>query len=393
MKRTRFLLQITLLIALLPLATSLNAQTPSSVEAALKPVLDSLCEAAGYPGATFSVILPDGEAIEIAYGYADLEAKTPMPTDGRMFSGSTGKTYVSAIAMQLIDEGKLDVDNLVSSYFGDEEWYTPLPNSSSMKVKHLLTHTSGLPRYVFKPSFWETFNKNRMRNYPPSELLGFVAGDEPVHAPGEGWGYSDTGYLLIGLIIEKITGNAYYDEVQNRIFKPFKLNSTSPSTTRKFPGLVQGYTGDHVAPYDLPPKVVENGLYIYHPEFEYTGGGVVSNSPDLARWTKLLYEGKVFSQERLKELLQPMGFRTGKPAESGYGYGVFVYKTQKGPAYGHSGFFFGYETELLYLPDIKCALAMQVNADQTSGKIKMPTMRALMEMVKVLREVMEGGGS
>ena len=354
----------------------------------IQPVLDSLCELAGYPGATFTVLMPDGESLELSYGYADLDSKTPMPADARMFSGSTGKTYVSAIAMQLIDEGKLDVESYVSSFFEGEDWYTDMPNAATIKVRNLLNHNSGIPRYVFKESYWEAFNKDRIREWPPKELLSFVAGDEPAHAPGEGWGYSDTGYLIIGLIIEKITGKPYYDVLVERIFKPFGLKNSSPSTSRIFPGLVQGYTGDHMAPYDLPPQVVENGQYIFNPSFEYTGGGVVSNSPDLAKWTKMLYEGKVFSAKQLKELLKPVGFRTGKPDKSGYGYGVFVYDTPNGLVYGHGGFFFGYETQMLYLPDLKCAIAMQVNADGTSGKMKLPIMQVAMGVVEELRAYM-----
>jgi len=225
-----------------------------------------------------------------------------------------------------------------------------------------------------------------MRHYPPAELLSFVAGDDPVHDPGEGWGYSDTGYLIIGLIIERITGEPYYDVLVKRILEPLKLTLTTPSTSRTFPGLVQGYTGDHVPPYDLPPLVIEDGKYIFNPDFEYTGGGVVTSSVDLARWTKMLYEGKIFSGDRLKELLSPVDFRTGKAAESGYGFGVFVYRTPHGPAWGHSGFFFGYQTEMLYLPDIKCSIALQVNADQTSGMIKMPPLNIVMHIAEELRK-------
>lgn len=374
-------------VTFLLLFVFLGLQAQIKIEDRLQSLLDSLCVDADYPGATLSLILSQGNSIELAYGFADVEEQIPMPVNGRMFSGSTGKTFASAIVMQLIDEGKLDVDDYVKKYFRRKDWFKKLPNASTMKIRQLLNHTSGLPRYAFKPEFWEAFNRDRMRNYKPEELLSFVAGDNPVHPPGEGWGYSDTGYLLLGLIIEKVTGNAYYKELEDRILKPFKLENTSPSQSRKFEGLVQGYTGDHVEPFDLPPRVLEDGQYIFNPEFEYTGGGVVSNSPDLARWIKLLYEGEVFSSDRLKELLQPVDFRTGKPSEFGYGYGVFIYSTPTGPIYGHGGFFFGYQTELLYLPDLKCAIAFQINADQTCCEFKMPTLRVIMTIAQELRKI------
>ena len=81
-----------------------------------------------------------------------------------------------------------------------------------------------------------------------------------------------------------------------------------------------------------------------------------------------------------------MDFRTGEPSETGFGFGVFVYQTPTGPAYGHSGFFFGYQTEMLYFPDIKCSIAFQINADQTSGKVKTNPLRIVMQLAQELRK-------
>lgn len=350
-------------------------------ESVLQSRLDSLSVLHGYPGVTCSMIFADGRQVNLASGYADLELKIPMKPTDRMFSGSTGKTFVSAIAMQLIDEGKLDPETYARTYFEDEAWFSKIPNQADMQVKHLLTHTSGLPRYAFKSEYWEVFNQDRMRNYPPQELLTFVMDEGPLHPVGEAWAYSDTGYLIIGLILEKICGKPYFDILRERILKPFHLDGITPSQGREFKDLVNGYTGDHISPYDLPPKTVVDGKYIFNPEFEYTGGGVVTSAPDLARWTKMLYEGEIFSAERLKELLSPVDFTTGQPAEYGYGYGVFVYQTPMGKAYGHTGFFFGYETAMLYFPNEKVTIVLQVNADSTAGKMKVPILRFVNEFL------------
>lgn len=367
--------RFTLFVLLLPL--SIIAQNPATLQLRL----DSLLTAAGYPGVTCAVVTEDGTVYDYASGYADVENEIKMKPGDRMFSGSTGKTFVSAIAMQLIDEDKLDPEDLVYPYFEGNEWFTRIPNHATMKVRHLLNHTSGLPRYAFKPGFWEEFNKDRMRSFKPEEILAYVLDDEPVHAAGEGWGYSDTGYIVLGMIIEKICNDSYYSQLEKRILKPYKLHGISPSLSREFDRLVPGYTGENVPPFNLPGKTVVDGKYIFNPQFEWTGGGLVTSAADNARWIKMLYEGKVFSEESLKALTSPVDFRTGQPAEFGYGYGVFVYRLPQGKALGHSGFFFGYETVMLYFPETKTAIAVQTNNDQTAGKMKMPLMQFVVELV------------
>ena len=209
----------------------------------------------------------------------------------------------------------------------------------------------------------------------------FILGDEPVHPAGEGWHYSDTDYILIGMIIEKITGDTFYNQLQKRILDPLKLSDTVPSTKRQFERLPEGLSGE--GPFKLPDKVIVDGRYIFNPQFEWTGGGLVTSSSDLAVWAGNLYRGKLFSMERLRELLQPADLKTGAASDAGYGLGVFVTDTDLGPRYDHGGIFPGYQTIMAYYPELDCSLAMQLNADRFSGKLD----RQLGDYINALAEV------
>ena len=348
--------------------------------------LDSLHESMGFPGATLAFVLDGGSTYEFAAGMADLEANIKMRPSDRMFTGSQGKTFVSAIALQLVDEGRLKLDEPVRSYFGKEDWYIRLANHADITVRHLMNHTGGLPRYVFKELFWEEVLSNPDRVWKPEALLAYILDDPPVHPTGEGWAYSDTDYIVLGMIIEKICNNSYYNELEKRILKPHKLKNTIPSDSRVLPGLIPGYTGDNTPPFNLPGKPLVNGKYAINPQFEWTGGGLISTSLDLARWAKIVYEGNVFSKQMLEEMLKPVDFRTGQPASAGYGLGVFVFDTEHGFIYGHSGIFPGYQTDMLYITSIQCGMAIQINADQFSGKLRKSPGAILSEFIPVIEK-------
>ena len=348
--------------------------------------LDALQKEGNFPGATLALVLRDGTEFTFATGWADIENRVPMKPDDRMFTGSAGKTFVAAVAIQLIQEGKLSLDKKIRDYLGSEPWFSHLPNHADLTLRMIMTHTGGLPRYVFDEAFIDQLLESPDKVWTPEELLAFVLDKPPVHPAGEGWAYSDTDYIVLGMIIESICGEDFYSVLDKRILTPFALKSTSPSNKRRLKGLVNGYTGDRTPPFRLPGKVPVDGVYPINPQFEWCGGGLITNSLDMARWAKILYEGKVFSDVMLKEMLQPMDFRTGEPSDQGYGLGVMIFKQPFGLSYGHGGIFPGYETQMSYFPKWETAVAMQVNADSFSGKLKSNLNRCIARFVPVLEE-------
>lgn len=329
--------------------------------------LDEICLASGFPGATAAFILADGQSAGCATGVADKDANTPMTPETRMMSGSVGKTFVAAVAISLAHEGKLSLDDKISAWFGEEDWFSRLPNGPAITLRMLLSHSSGLKDHVYDPQFIQAIQE--ITNSPdadpdfcftPRELVEFILDQEPLFEAGKGFAYTDTGYILVGMIIEKVTGFAYYDELQKRILGPLNLSRTSPSNRRVLEGLATG----HLAaknPMGLPERTVQDGAMLFNPANEWTGGGLITNPQDLVRWAKLLYEEKALDKPYLEDLLTS-GFR-GESAERTYGLGVSIKETEFGPAYGHGGWFPGYRTSMVYYPDHQIAVVLQINTD------------------------------
>jgi D-alanyl-D-alanine carboxypeptidase len=165
------------------------------------------------------------------------------------------------------------------------------------------------------------------------------------------------------MIIEKITGNDYYSELQKRILKPENLEFTYPAVSREIPGLITGYSV-HTKDLFVPEKVLlTNGKFAFNPQMEYTGGGIACTASDLACWGEIYYGGKIFSDRALKMLRTSCNQKTNLPDEAGYGFAAFIWNENNQLSYGHTGFFPGYVTIMEYVPDIELSIAMQWNTD------------------------------
>ena len=348
---------------------------------AIQLKLNEWHKAGSFPGATLGVVLANGEAFGLAVGVSDRETKKAMlPTD-RMLAGSVGKTFAAATALQLIKEGRLRLDDKIEKYLGSEPWFGRLPNAKDITVRQLMNHTSGLVRYEFKEQFTKDLTANPEKSWKPAELVAYLLDEKPPFAAGESWDYSDTNYIVLGMIIEKVTGRKFYDEASRRLLRPLKLSNTIPQDGPKLKGVVQGYAGPN-NPFGGSDAMIVNGKFVINPQFEWTGGGYASTAEDLARWAKMIYEGKAFSPDLLPEVLE------GVPApmlgrETKYGLGVIIRKTTLGTSYGHSGFFPGYMTDMMYFPEYKVAIAIQVNTSvgRSLGK---PLSRVLVEVMEII---------
>lgn len=338
-----------------------------SLRLKLQAALDALHAAGKFPGMTAGVALADGTIVGLATGFADTSTKTPLKPTDRMLAGSVGKTYVAAVAMQLVHEGKLMLADKVEAWLGQEPWFARLPNAHGITVRHLMNHTSGLVRYEFQEKFTSELARQPDKVWRPEELVSYVLGLQPPFVPGQGWEYSDTNYIVLGMIMEKATGAPYLDLLRGRILRPLGLEDTFAVESRVVPGLVQGYAGPG-NPFGGTDEMIAGGRFAFNPQFEWTGGGVVSTAADLARWAKALYEGRAFDPSLLPAMLDGVPAKLGPG--SAYGLGVIIRPTPLGKSYGHSGFFPGYLTEMMYFPEHKIAVAAQVNTSvgQAVGK-------------------------
>jgi len=372
---------VSLLFILLIGCSSTAAPDRSVLKTTLQARLDSLVVESGVPGITFAVAFGDADVIHLAGGVADLESHLPMKPTARMFGGSTGKIWVAAVALKLIEEGRFGLDDKVADYLGSQAWYADLPNGRDITVRNLLNHTTGIPRHVMKPALWVWIHEDPDRYPSKEQCLSYVAGDQPVHAVGAGWGYSDTNYILLGLVIEAVTGERYEDLLRTRILAPYRLTLTEVQDSRVIADLPSGYTGTD-APFSLPAKVPVDGKYPIHPLFEWQGGGLVGNVSDMARWARILWGGRWLDKAMQEAMDSPVSLRTGESAERGWGLGVNVRLWQGHRVLSHGGIFPGYETFIAYFPDWDIAAALQMNADRTSGRQKVSPAGGLIYMIQ-----------
>jgi D-alanyl-D-alanine carboxypeptidase len=297
-----------------------------------------------------------------------------------MLAGSIGKTYVSAVTLQLVEEGTLNLDEKIEKWLGAEPWFNRLPNAETITLRMLMNHTSGIPEHVLHKDFVKTLKEQPDKVWKPEELVAFILDREPLFEAGQGWSYADTNYILVGMIFERASGKTVYGEVERRILKPLKLKETLPSDSRVIPGLITGYVSPN-SPFGVEGRTIIDGKFIVNPQMEWCGGGFASTAEDLARWAKALYEGRVFRQTTFDQLLNAVPAKTGQGDK--YGLGVQVRQTEWGLSYGHGGWFPGYLSEMEYFPKHRMAIAVQFNTDNFRQLKKRPH-AYVAEMAKIV---------
>lgn len=346
------------------LITQATRADPSDPDADVQALLDSFYESYGFPGATVAYVASDGEVRSFAVGYSNVEASVPMTPDTRMLAASIGKTIWGALVLSLESDGLISRSALVSEYLGDEPWFDRVPNADEITVGHLLTHTSGLRDHVHMDGFADrVMELGRMEPFDPADLVAFVLDEPPLFEAGTEWSYTDTGYILLGLVLEAGTGRSVFDLAAERLLTPLGLTDTVPSDTTVLEGIAVGYTSDE-NPFSLAPRTMErDGSLTWNPVVEWTGGGFASTSADLALWGHALFSGTAMDTDYLGALLDGFAVYPDAPGVF-YGVGVAIYReTPYGPVYGHGGWIPGYVSSLRHYADHDLTIGFQINSD------------------------------
>jgi D-alanyl-D-alanine carboxypeptidase len=335
----------------------------------LQEKLESFRTENNIPGASMGFVLNDGTEGAMVAGLADREADTALAMNDKLLSGSIGKTYVAAVALQLVAEKKLELDALIGRWLNREPWFSRLPNAGGVTVRMLMNHTSGIPEHIYTTEFGDAVAESPYRRWQPEELVAFILDAEPLFPPGKDMSYADTNYIVLGIILEKITERPYYESLKLRILEPFELTNTVPSDRPEIPGLIPGYA-ERPSPLRNQGKTLKDGKLAFNPQGEWTGGGLAATPLDLARWAHLLYQGKAYPEELLDQALD------GVPAfdieGEKYGLGVQIWQSRHGTCWGHGGWFPGYLSLMAYYPELKLSVAIQMNADGLpDGSVKM----------------------
>jgi D-alanyl-D-alanine carboxypeptidase len=299
---------------------------------ALRPVV-----AAGAPGAI--ALVGDGRRTRsAAAGAADLGTGRRMRTGDHVRIGSVTKTFVAVVALQLAAERRLDLDAPVARWLPDV-----LPYADRITVRQLLNHTSGVPDYADRLLQYNATQPGTpwLRHWEPRELVGFVAGDPPLFAAGTGWQYSNTDYILAGMIIEQVTHRSLAGEVDRRVIDRLRLRDTSFPTDE--PTLPRPAARGYVDP---GPGAALVDVTEYNPTALWAAGAIVSTVDDVARFYRDLLSGQLLPAPQLAQML------TFVDADGfGYGLGIARIPTPCGPAIGHDGAVPGFVTNAYASPD------------------------------------------
>lgn len=352
-------------VALLIVLAGFSGLASGAPEDKVRQVLSDLQDRHGFPGATVAWTGPGDTVHTLAVGLADPDSETPMAPDSRMLAASIGKSFVAAAILRAAEEGQLDLNSPISTWLGKREWFHRLPNHRTLTLRHLLTHTGGLPDHVYLPAFETLFRKTFTNAKAPDtqELIDLILDTEPLFAPGEGWAYSDTGYLLAAQVLESVTSDSWTDYVRSHFLKPLNLDATIPSDQRFLARLATGITSVE-NPFGLPERTVdEQGRLLWHPAIEGAGGGFASTAGDLARWGRALWSGRLHSAASFEAMMTGAPVSEDRPGVT-YGLGLVIEPTEQfGEVRGHRGWIPGYVSSLRYYPDYDIAIAIQINSD------------------------------
>ena len=274
-----------------------------------------------------------------AFGMANLELNVPMQPDMVFRIGSITKQFTAVAILQLMEQGKLSLQDDITKFIPDYP-----TQAYTITIEHLLTHTSGIKSYTNLPGYIE----NVRTDMKPDELINTFKNQPMEFAPGTKWNYNNSGYFLLGYIIEKVTGKSYPDYIQENFFTPLGMTSTCyGSDTKIIKNRAYGYQqgGDGVANSDYCSMTQP-----------YSAGSIMSTVGDLFKWHQALYAGKLVKKETLEKAVTEYRLSNGKG--SGYGYGWFLSQLQGSPTVEHGGGIFGYLTSSVYLPkeDVYVAL-------------------------------------
>lgn len=331
----------------------------TQAKAALHDLLEQQVKSQNIPGMVMAERLADGTVIWDTAGYTSPSGKERWSADTRSQISSVTKTFTAVVVMQLIEEGKLSLDDTVDTWFPEQ------PDGDRITVRMLLSHTSGLANY--STTFGSDVEK-WTQNWSPEELIAEANKAGPVGEPGSKVAhYSNTNYIMLGLIIEKVTGNSWAHEVEARIIKPLGLKDTTFVHEGMWgEGVIPGYlkTSDgYLSSLEFP--------WYPHASTAWAAGGMVSTVSDLMTFASALFDGKLVSRETLAIMAEPVG--TGGGREWGLGGGVAEVAGGKG--FGMGGDTTGYHAFFIGLLDSKLIVTALVNSEE--GNVISPSMTVL----------------
>ena len=284
-----------------------------------------------------------------SYGMADVELRVPVSDSSVFEIGSISKQFVAAATMLLVEEGRVGLDDSIQEYLSDlpSEWL-------GVTVRQLLTHTSGIPDY----EEIQTYEAYRLR-FTPEEIIR-VAHSRPMDfEPGTGWYYSNTGYFLLSLIVERVEGRPLGSVLRSRIFEPLGMDQTRMADPEDIiPHRASGYWVDRMGVALMNRDATQTSSTL-------GAGGLVSSVHDMARWDEALYGNHLLSEASKTAMWTTAVLPNGD--DTGYGFGWSVAQYRGSRALGHNGQVAGFVASFVRLPDAGVAIVVFANRYRASS--------------------------
>ena len=329
----------------------------------LNNVLDKLTEETfnelKVPGAIIGVYMGGYVPWIKTLGTGNLKDNKPIEPNDKMRIGSITKTFTGTVLLQLADEGKIKLQDKLSKYFPD------FPNGDSITIEQAGNMTSGIFNYSEDEDFVKSFFRDMKQQFTPEELIQISLKHKPYFAPGKGFHYSNTNTVLLGLIIEKLTGNPLQTEIKNRIFIPLGMNESNFAVNTDFPDPhANGYI------YLDSTQTEPTDVTVLNPSWGWSAGAIISTLSDVEKYAKKLATGGLISAESQRERIQwgtEMTAPSGpwKGTEMKYGFTIADFNG----AIGHNGGIPGFNSFMGYYPEKDATIIVLVNMQDNKAGI------------------------
>lgn len=299
----------------------------------VRTILQRLTGVDGAPGALLGVSGAHGRTV-LTSGVANIETRAPVAEDSRFRIGSMSKMFVATVVLQLVAEERVALDAPVERYLPGV--ITGNGNDGrDITVRQLLQHTSGLPDYLDYLSLTEVL-ADPVAHHDPRELVQLALAHPRLFAPGTGWQYSNTDYVLAGMLIEQVTGRPYAQEIEQRVITPLGLHDTS------VPGDESAIAGTHPRGYAKPEDSLLDVTAV-NPSIAGASGAMISSAADMNRFLDALVTGRLLNPPELRAMMTT--HPTGSTSGSRYGLGLESSPLPCGGVYwGHDGGILGFQT-------------------------------------------------
>ncbi|MGW8768319.1 serine hydrolase domain-containing protein [Streptomyces sp. NPDC055815] len=316
--------------------------------ARLDKAIEDVRKQAGIPGVAVGLWMPGRGSYVRATGVANKVTGEPMTTEGYIRIGSETKTFTVTALLKLVDDHRIRLDTPIARYVHG------VPNGHRITLRHLAEMRSGLFPYTSDPGFIHDLLSDPERYFSPEEALAYGFKHKNTFEPGAKFEYSNSNLVLLGLVVEKVSGQPLERFLRNRVLRPAHLHHTLLPTGPEFPEPhPRGYTNQ-----TLDGATVDSTDW--NPSWAWAAGAMISDQHDLRRWAKILATGELLSPETQTQRLRTLP--TGFPGLS-YGLGIF----DANGWIGHNGSIPGYETVTVYLPERDATLVVMINTDSLSG--------------------------